>query len=185
MRSHPIGATHDLSCFHRWRPKGTTGLQVRNGWRIGPTCPAATAGRPAQKHGAPRRGAPKDCDIALLCLPDEAAREAVALVHRPGVRVIDAVLRIAPRRGGSMACRNWRRGPNWKASPPARPRQQSPCYPTGLLDHEGAAAATAVPLQVYGLGLHHKHVPEIQQLPVWPMRRCSCRPMATTGKASC
>jgi N-acetyl-gamma-glutamyl-phosphate reductase len=33
----------------------------------------------------------------------------------------------------------------------------------GLEDHEGAGAATAVPFQVYGLGLNHKHVPEIQQ----------------------
>lgn len=33
----------------------------------------------------------------------------------------------------------------------------------GLEDHEGAGAASAAPFQVYGLGLHHKHVPEIQQ----------------------
>jgi len=33
----------------------------------------------------------------------------------------------------------------------------------GLEDHEGDATATAVPFQVYGLDLKHKHVPEIQQ----------------------
>ncbi|MGZ3319119.1 MAG: hypothetical protein ACXU95_17750, partial [Isosphaeraceae bacterium] len=33
----------------------------------------------------------------------------------------------------------------------------------GLEDHEGAGAANALPYQVYGLGLNHKHVPEIQQ----------------------
>lgn len=33
---------------------------------------------------------------------------------------------------------------------------------SGLENHEGAGAA-AVPFQVYSLGLHHKHVPEIQQ----------------------
>src|SRR5690606_30780807 len=30
------------------------------------------------------------CDIAILCLPDAAAREAVALVDNPDVRIIDA-----------------------------------------------------------------------------------------------
>jgi N-acetyl-gamma-glutamyl-phosphate reductase len=33
----------------------------------------------------------------------------------------------------------------------------------GVEAHEGPAAASASPFQVYGLGLDHKHVPEIQQ----------------------
>jgi N-acetyl-gamma-glutamyl-phosphate reductase len=32
----------------------------------------------------------------------------------------------------------------------------------GLDDHEGPAATDAMPFQVYGLGLDHKHLPEIQ-----------------------
>jgi N-acetyl-gamma-glutamyl-phosphate reductase len=32
----------------------------------------------------------------------------------------------------------------------------------GLEDHEGVGAASALAFQVYGLGLNHKHVPEIQ-----------------------
>jgi N-acetyl-gamma-glutamyl-phosphate reductase len=33
----------------------------------------------------------------------------------------------------------------------------------GIDAHEGPAAATALPFQTYGLGLQHKHVPEIEQ----------------------
>jgi N-acetyl-gamma-glutamyl-phosphate reductase len=155
--------------------QGTTGLQVRQ-WLA---------------------EALNDCDVALLCLPDEAAREAVALVRRPGVRVLDAssAHRTAP---------GWVYGlPELEAAQAGRiagaERVSNPgCYPTGALAllrplvdegllpadyplvihavsgysgrgragleaHEGAAAATAVPFQVYGLGLNHKHLPEIQQ----------------------
>ena len=37
-----------------------------------------------------RRRLLNSCDVAFLCLPDDAAREAVALVENPDVRVIDA-----------------------------------------------------------------------------------------------
>ena len=177
--------------------QGTTGLQVRQ-WLAGRTdlrllqLPSGD-----RKSAAHRAEALNDCDIALLCLPDDAAREAVALVRRPGVRVIDAssAHRTAP---------GWVYGlPELEAAQSERianaGRVSNPgCYPTGALallrplidgglvpadyplvihavsgysgrgragleDHEGAGAATAVPFQVYGLGLNHKHVPEIQQ----------------------
>jgi N-acetyl-gamma-glutamyl-phosphate reductase len=177
--------------------QGTTGLQVRQ-WLEGRTdlrllqLPAAD-----RKTTARRAEALNDCDVALLCLPDDAAREAVALVRRPGVRVIDAssAHRTAP---------GWVYGlPELEAAQAARiagaGRVSNPgCYPTGALallkplvdagllppdypvvinavsgysgrgragleSHEGEAAATAPAFQLYGLGLNHKHVPEIQQ----------------------
>lgn len=177
--------------------QGTTGLQVRQ-WLSGRTDLRLLQLAPEhRKSTAHRAQALNDCDLALLCLPDAAAREAVALVRRPGVRVIDAssAHRTAP---------GWVYGlpelePAQAARIAAAARVSNPgCYPTGALlllrplveaglvpadhplaihaisgysgqgragleAHEGAAAASAPPLQVYGLGLQHKHVPEIQQ----------------------
>ncbi|HVR53026.1 MAG TPA: N-acetyl-gamma-glutamyl-phosphate reductase [Pseudorhodoferax sp.] len=177
--------------------QGTTGLQVRQ-WLAGRS-DLRLLQLPAEhrKSAAHRAEALNGCDLALLCLPDEAAREAVALVRRPGVRVIDAssAHRTAP---------GWVYGlPELEPAQAGRiaraARVSNPgCYPTGALallrplvdaglvpadhpltihavsgysgrgragleDHEGAGAATAVPFQVYGLGLSHKHLPEIQQ----------------------
>jgi N-acetyl-gamma-glutamyl-phosphate reductase len=176
--------------------QGTTGLQARQ-WLAGRHDLRLLQLSPGHRRSpAHRAEALNDCDVALLCLPDSAAREAVALVRRPGVRVIDA----------SSAHRT---SPGWVYGLPelgaaqaeriatARRVSNPGCYPTGALallrplidegllqpdyplvihavsgysgrgragieDHEGAGAAHAPPFQIYGLGLNHKHVPEIQ-----------------------
>jgi len=43
-----------------------------------------------RKDDASRKEALNSCDIAFLCLPDEAAISAVAMIDNPNVRVIDA-----------------------------------------------------------------------------------------------
>lgn len=177
--------------------QGTTGLQLRQ-WLAGRSDLRLLQLPPAHRKDTARRAeALNDCDLAVLCLPDEAAREAVALVRRPGVRVIDAssAHRTAP---------GWVYGlPELEASQAERiaraTRVSNPgCYPTGalallrpLIDagllpadypvvihavsgysgrgragidaHEGAEAAQALAFQVYGLGLNHKHLPEMQR----------------------
>ncbi len=177
--------------------QGTTGLQVRQ-WLSDRTDLRLLGLPPEHRRDAARRAeALNDCDVALLCLPDDAARAAVALVRRPGVRVIDAssAHRTAP---------GWVYGlpelaPGQAARIAGAVRVSNPgCYPTGALallrplvdagllpadyplaihavsgysgrgragleDHEGPGAADAAPFQVYGLGLSHKHVPEIRQ----------------------
>jgi N-acetyl-gamma-glutamyl-phosphate reductase len=87
-----------------------------------------------RKNRAARRAALNDCDIAMLCLPDDAAREAVALIDNPAVRVIDAssahrtepgwvygLLELAPSQGARIAAA--RRVTN----PGCYPRRPWPC----------------------------------------------------------
>jgi len=69
--------------------QGTTGLDLQNRLRGGEfrirTLPTSL-----RKDAAARRAALNESDIAILCLPDVAAREAVAMIDNPAVRVIDA-----------------------------------------------------------------------------------------------
>ena len=77
---------------------GTTGLEIfdRLAGRRDLTVTALDDDR--RKDAPARRDALNAADIALLCLPDDAAREAVALIENPATRVLDASTahRIAP-----------------------------------------------------------------------------------------
>jgi N-acetyl-gamma-glutamyl-phosphate reductase len=173
--------------------QGTTGLDIRN--RLaGREFTISTLPAHLRKDPAARRAALNESDIAILCLPDEAARDAVAWVDNPGVRIIDASSAHRTQPG-------WVYGlPELDAQQPQRiahaRRVTNPgCYPTaavallrpltdaGLLPADyplaihavsgysgkGRAVSEAIEaggqapsLQVYGLDLQHKHVPEIQ-----------------------
>ena len=176
--------------------QGTTGLQILARLAGRRDIDLVTLPEALRKDATARTAATNDCDVALLCLPDEAARQAVASIRNPRVRVIDASS--AHRTDG-----NWVYGlPEMSPRQPERIAQarrvSNPgCYPTGaiallrpLVDagvlranaplsihavsgysgrgregieaHEGQGAETALPFQTYGLGLQHKHVPEIQ-----------------------
>ncbi|AHE53918.1 N-acetyl-gamma-glutamyl-phosphate reductase [Sphingomonas sanxanigenens] len=111
---------------------GTTGLEIE----------ARLAGRTdisrielpedRRKDAAARREALNEADVAILCLPDDAAREAVALIDNSRTRVIDASTahRVAP---------GWTYGfheiePDGRARLAAATRVANPgCYPTGFL----------------------------------------------------
>lgn len=69
---------------------GTTGLQIRA--RLEGRADVALLRIAAAERKDPRRRAEmlNRCALAILCLPDDAAREAVALIENPEVRVIDA-----------------------------------------------------------------------------------------------
>ena len=174
--------------------QGTTGLQIQDRLRGRSDLRLLTLPEAERRDPARRAQALNQCDIALLCLPDDAARGAVAMVRNPAVRVIDAssAHRTAP---------GWVYGlPELAAGQAQRiagaTRISNPgCYPTGALlllrplvdagllpaslplaihavsGYSGGGkariaevqAGSAAPFLAYGLGLDHKHVPEIQQ----------------------
>lgn len=69
---------------------GTTGLRIKE--RIGERADIEliTLSEEKRKDSAARKEALNSCDIAFLCLPDDAAREAVSMVENDTTRIIDA-----------------------------------------------------------------------------------------------
>ncbi|UAK22948.1 N-acetyl-gamma-glutamyl-phosphate reductase [Sphingomonas nostoxanthinifaciens] len=69
---------------------GTTGLEIRERLADRPGLALLTLPEERRKDASARREALNDADIVVLCLPDDAAREAVSLIDNPRTRVIDA-----------------------------------------------------------------------------------------------
>ncbi|PCE26270.1 N-acetyl-gamma-glutamyl-phosphate reductase [Paraburkholderia acidicola] len=70
--------------------QGTTGLQIHERLRGRTDLQLVTLPAAERKDSRRRAEAINACDIAILCLPDSAAREAVGAIVNPAVRVIDA-----------------------------------------------------------------------------------------------
>lgn len=77
---------------------GTTGLQINERLAGRSDIALLTLPEEKRKDAGARRDALNAADIVILCLPDDAAREAVALIDNPRTRVIDASTahRVAP-----------------------------------------------------------------------------------------
>ena len=111
---------------------GTTGLQIRARLESRADVRLLRLGEAERKDPAARARALNEADLAILCLPDEAAREAVAMIENPETRVIDA----------STA---YRTDPDWTYGFPELDRAQTEkvkaakrvsnpgCYPTGAI----------------------------------------------------
>jgi N-acetyl-gamma-glutamyl-phosphate reductase len=177
---------------------GTTGLQIRA--RLDGRRDLELLSIPAEqrKDAAARARLLNAADLVILCLPDAAAREAVALIDNPAVKVVDASS--AHRTAAGWVYGLPEMAPEQAAAVAAAKRVSNPgCYPTGgiclirplvaagllpadfpvtvdavsgysgggnaLIErYEGAPdpARPAHPFYLYGLGLDHKHAPELQ-----------------------
>jgi len=69
---------------------GTTGLEIRERLAARSELTVVALPEAARKDEAARARALNDADLVILCLPDEASRQAVSLIENPHVRVIDA-----------------------------------------------------------------------------------------------
>lgn len=177
--------------------QGTTGLEILARLSARRDVDLITLPAAMRKDAAARAAAINDCDVAVLCLPDDAARQAVASIRNPRVRVIDASS--AHRTDAAWVYGFPEMAPQQSERIAQARRVSNPgCYPTGAIAllrplveagclradaplsvhavsgysgrgregiqaHEGPGAAQALPFQLYGLGLQHKHVPEIRQ----------------------
>jgi N-acetyl-gamma-glutamyl-phosphate reductase len=176
---------------------GTTGLEIRR--RLGAVPGLNVLSIPAdqRKNEAVRLALMQQADLAVLCLPDEAAKDAVSLIASLGnkaPKVVDAS-------SAHRVADGWVYGfPEMDAEQPAAIRNakrlSNPgCYPTGAIalirplvdaglmpvDYpvtinavsgysgggrsmiEAYETGKAPAAELYGLGLEHKHVPEMQK----------------------
>jgi N-acetyl-gamma-glutamyl-phosphate reductase len=170
---------------------GTTGLEIVERLSGRREFELIVLGETERKSSAARRSAFQSADFAVLCLPDDAAREAVALAEGTSVRLVDAS-------SAHRVAAGWTYGfPELvgREAVAAADRVSNPgCYPTGflalvaplvragLLSAEWPYTVHAVSgysgggksliarfegdpdiaWRGYGLAMGHKHVPEMQ-----------------------
>jgi N-acetyl-gamma-glutamyl-phosphate reductase len=77
---------------------GTTGLEIRERLDSRRDISILRLSDADRKNPRARSGALNEADVVILCLPDDAAREAIGLIENEAVRVIDASTahRVAP-----------------------------------------------------------------------------------------
>ena len=111
---------------------GTTGLEIADRLGDRPEVDFITLDDNRRKDAVARREALNDADFVILCLPDDAAREAVAMIDNDRTRVIDASTahRVADGWTYGMA----ELEPSQPGAIATAMRVSNPgCYPTGFL----------------------------------------------------
>lgn len=110
---------------------GTTGLEIRERLEARSDLELILLGDRRRDVEA-RREALNAADAVILCLPDDAAREAVAMIDNPKVRVIDASTAYRVDPGWTYGFAEMAPGQREKIA--AATRVSNPgCYPTGFI----------------------------------------------------
>ncbi|MCF8708833.1 N-acetyl-gamma-glutamyl-phosphate reductase [Rhizorhapis sp. SPR117] len=111
---------------------GTTGIEIRERLAGRGELSLITLSDADRKDAAARKAALNDADVVILCLPDDAAREAVSLIANDRTKVIDAST-------AHRVAQGWTYG-FAELEPDMRQRLSSArfvsnpgCYPTGFL----------------------------------------------------
>ena len=111
---------------------GTTGLQIRERLAGRRDVELLAIDPARRKEAAARAELLNGADAVILCLPDDAAREAVAMITDPQVKVIDAST--AHRTAPGWAYGFPELSPEHRRAVETAARVSNPgCYPTGFL----------------------------------------------------
>lgn len=111
---------------------GTTGLEIRARLEDRDDLELLVLSGEERKDPAARHRILNEADVAILCLPDEAARHAVEAIENPAVRVLDAS-------GAHRTAHGWTYGfaeiePGRRNAIAEAALVSNPgCYPTGFL----------------------------------------------------
>ncbi|MDH4384296.1 MAG: N-acetyl-gamma-glutamyl-phosphate reductase [Caulobacter sp.] len=111
---------------------GTTGLQIQQRLAMRQDISLMSIDPLHRKDPAARADMLNQADLVILCLPDDAAREAVTLIRSPSVKIIDAS-------SAHRTAAGWTYGfaemdPDQRAAIVASRRVSNPgCYPTGAI----------------------------------------------------
>ncbi len=170
---------------------GTTGLEIRERLQGRSEFELIVLDDARRKDEAARRDALHAADIAILCLPDDAAKDAVKLAEGSGTRIIDAssAHRVAdgwtygfPELIGRGAIANARFVSNPGCYPTGFLALVAPLIRSGLLPADWPYTVNAVSgysgggnaliarfetegapaFRAYGFDLAHKHLPEMK-----------------------
>lgn len=111
---------------------GTTGLEIRERLAGHAGLELVQLEGDKRKDSKARAEALNGADVVILCLPDDAAKEAVSLIVNPAVKVIDAST--AHRTAPGWAYGFAEMEPGQRAKIAGSTRVSNPgCYPTGFL----------------------------------------------------